>query len=223
MWQELVTTWQSMLSSLTFTEAFIAIGFSVVFSLVVYFMYQVFYGSRHIGAGVQRMFLLGGPAITMLFLGIQTSIPLSLGLLGALSFVRFRTPVKDPAEIGFLLLLIASSIGASSGNFMAVTLLFVFVFVILGIKWFLRDRVAVGSRGSLMISLEQHDFERLESIVKRHLASRLKGLTLQSMSVVDNRVNLQYQYRQQPSLDWTAFVSELNQRTAPATVEIFVG
>jgi len=212
-----------MLSSLTFTEAFIAIGFSVVFSLVVYFMYQVFYGSRHIGAGVQRMFLLGGPAITMLFLGIQTSIPLSLGLLGALSFVRFRTPVKDPAEIGFLLLLIASSIGASSGNFMAVTVLFVFVFIILGVKWFLRDRVAVGSRGSLMLSLEQADFQRLESVIKRQLASRLKGVTLQSMSVVDDRVNLQYQYRQEPSLDWTAFVNELNQRTAPATIEIFVG
>jgi hypothetical protein len=186
-------------------------------------MYQVFYGSRHIGAGVQRMFLIGGPAITMLFLGIQTSIPLSLGLLGALSFVRFRTPVKDPAEIGFLLLLIASSIGASSGNFMAVTMLFVFVFIILGVKWFLRDRVAVGARGSLMLSLDQRDFERLESIIKRHLASRLKGVTLQSMSVVDNRVNLQYQYRQQPSLDWTAFANELNQRVAPANVEIFVG
>jgi hypothetical protein len=223
MWEQLTTTWQSMLSSLTFTEAFIAIGFSVLFSLVVYFMYQVFYGSRHIGAGVQRMFLIGGPAITMLFLGIQTSIPLSLGLLGALSFVRFRTPVKDPAEIGFLLLLIASSIGASSGNFLAVTVLFVFVFIILGIKWFLRDRVAVGSRGSLMLSIEQQDFERLEGIIKRHLAGRLKGLTLQSMSVVDDRVNLQYQYRQEPSLDWTAFVNELNQRTAPAVIEIFVG
>ena len=98
-------------------------AFSVVFSLVVYFMYQLFYGSRHIGAGVHRMFLIGGPAITVLFLGIQTSIPLSLGLLGALSFVRFRTPVKDPAEIGFLLLLIASSIGASSGNFMLIGML----------------------------------------------------------------------------------------------------
>ena len=223
MFHSLATTWQSMLSALTFTEAFIAIGFSVVFSLVVYFMYQVFYGSRHIGAGVHRMFLVGGPAITMLFLGIQTSIPLSLGLLGALSFVRFRTPVKDPAEIGFLLLLIASSIGASSGNFMAVTMLFVVVFVVLGVKWLLRDRVAVGARGSLMLSLDQRDFDHLERGLKTFLAGRLKGLTLQSMSVVDNRVNLQYQYRQEPSLDWTALANELNQRTAPATIEIFVG
>lgn len=221
--QQLVTTWQSMLSPLTFAQALIAIGFSVIFSLIAYFMYQVFYGSRHIGAGVHRMFLLGGPSITMLFLGIQTSIPLSLGLLGALSFVRFRTPVKDPAEIGFLLLLIASSIGASSGNFMAVFMLLAVVFVTLGVQSLARDRVAVGARGSLMLSIDQQDFNRIESILKKHLTSRLRGLRLQSMSAVDSRVNLQYQYRQQSSLDWTAFVSELNQRTAPAKVEIFVG
>jgi hypothetical protein len=223
MWQDFVSVWEGMQSSLGWTEALITIGFSVVFSLIVYFMYQLFYGSRHIGAGVQRMFLLGGPAITVLFLGIQTSIPLSLGLLGALSFVRFRTPVKDPAEIGFLLVLIACSIGASSGNFMVTALLLLAVFIILGVKWFLRDRAALGARGSLMISLGQTDFDRLESRVKDFLASKLKGLSLESMSVVDGRVNLQYQYKQQAAFDWTAFASELNQAAAPATVEIFVG
>jgi hypothetical protein len=223
MWQEIQSIWEGMQSSLGVTEALIAIGFSVLFSLIVYFMYQVFYGSRHIGAGVQRMFLLGGPAITVLFLGIQTSIPLSLGLLGALSFVRFRTPVKDPAEIGFLLLLIASSIGASSGNFMLIALLFVATFLVLTIKWFLRDRTAVGTRGSLMISLPQTDFNNLENQLKGFLTSRLKNLKLESMSVVDTRVNLQYQYKQEPTLDWTAFANELNRETAPANVEIFVG
>ncbi len=223
MWDQVVTTWQGMLSSLTWTEAIISLAFSVVFSLVVYFMYQLFYGSRHIGAGVHRMFLVGGPAITVLFLGIQTSIPLSLGLLGALSFVRFRTPVKDPAEIGFLLLLIASSIGASSGNFMLIALLFVAVFIVLGVKWLLRDRASVGARGSLMLSIDNSDFETIEDRLKTFLASRLKGLALQSMSIVDGKVNLQYQYKQQPTLDWTALVNELNQVTAPSTVEIFVG
>jgi hypothetical protein len=223
MWENIVSTWQGMLSSLTWTEAMIALAFSVVFSLVAFFMYQLFYGSRHIGAGVHRMFLIGGPAITVLFLGIQTSIPLSLGLLGALSFVRFRTPVKDPAEIGFLLLLIASSIGASSGNFMLIALLYVATFVVLGVKWLLRDRAAVGARGSLMLSVDSDDFEKLEEKLKLFLGSRLKGLALQSMSVVDGRVNLQYQYKRQPTLDWTALANELNKATAPSTVEIFVG
>jgi Domain of unknown function (DUF4956) len=223
MWQEIQTVWEGMQSSLSVTEAAIAIAFSVLFSLIVYFMYQVFYGSRHIGAGVQRMFLLGGPAITVLFLGIQTSIPLSLGLLGALSFVRFRTPVKDPAEIGFLLLLIASSIGASSGNFMLIAMLFVATFLILMIKWFFRDRTAAGARGSLMISVAQTDFSRLEEQLKGFLTTRLKSLKLESMSVVDSQVNLQYQYKREPTLDWTAFANDLNKTTAPAMVEIFVG
>jgi len=169
------------------------------------------------------MFLLGGPAITMLFLGIQTSIPLSLGLLGALSFVRFRTPVKDPAEIGFLLLLIASSIGAATGNYMVTGMLFVLVFAALGIKWLVRDRVSVGARGSLMISIYQPDFDGLEAGLKAFLGERLKGLRLETMSVVDDRVNLQYQYRRQTAFDWTAFVNELNATTAPTRVEVFVG
>jgi hypothetical protein len=223
MWEELTSTWQGMLSSLTWTEALIALGFSVVFSLVTYFMYQLFYGSRHIGAGVHRMFLIGGPAITVLFLGIQTSIPLSLGLLGALSFVRFRTPVKDPAEIGFLLLLIASSIGASSGNFMVTALLFVAVFLVLGVRSLVRDRTALGGRGSLMVSVDQSEFSRLEGELKGFLTERLSGLSLQSMSTVDGRVNLHYQYKRQPALDWTGLVNELNRATAPATVEVFVG
>lgn len=223
MWGQVASVWQDMQSSLGWTQALISLGFSVLFSLVVYFMYQLFYGSRHIGAGVHRMFLLGGPAITVLFLGIQTSIPLSLGLLGALSFVRFRTPVKDPAEIGFLLLLIASSVGASTGNFMVIALLFAAVFLILGTFWLVRDRAAIGARGSLMISVEQIDFDRLEGQLKQLLTSRLKNLHLQSMSVVDNRVNLQYQYKQQSTFDWTAFANELNRLSAPATLEIFVG
>ena len=223
MWDQLTSTWEGMLSSLTWTEAIIALAFSVLFSLVAYFMYQLFYGSRHIGAGVHRMFLLGGPAITVLFLGIQTSIPLSLGLLGALSFVRFRTPVKDPAEIGFLLLLIASSIGAATGNFMVIACLFVAVFLILGIRWLVRDRSAVGGRGSLMVSMEQADFADAEAKVKDVMAAKLKGLRLESMSMVDGRVNLQYQYRKPSAFDWTAFTSDLTRAAAPARLELFVG
>ena len=100
MFDELWELINSLESPVGLWEAVVAIIFSLLASIVVYLMYQLFYGSRHIGAGVHRTFIIGGPAITALFLGIQVSIPLSLGLLGALSFVRFRTPVKDPAEIG---------------------------------------------------------------------------------------------------------------------------
>lgn len=223
MWQDIVSEWEGMLSSLSWTEALIALAFSLLFSLVVYFMYQLFYGSKHIGAGVQRMFLIGGPAITVLFLAIQTSVPLSLGLLGALSFVRFRTPVKDPAEIGFLLLLIASSIGSSSGNFMLIGLLLLASVVVLVAKWLFDRRKGGSGRSGLTITLAQTDFARVEDALKSFLAERLKGLSVQSVSVVDGRVNLQYQYNRRSDVDWSGFVNELSQLVAPATAEIFVG
>ena len=204
-------------------ESVTAIGFSLIAAIVTYLMYQVFYGSTHIGAGVHRTFIIGGPAITMLFLGIQTSIPLSLGLLGALSFVRFRTPVKDPAEIGFLLLLIASSIGAGTDNYLAVMILYVIVFVSLSAQWLTRNRFTVFGRGHLMIAVDQPSFEGLESKLTSLLRNRLRGLKMESMSVLDDRVTLHYQYRRLRGFDWTAFTTELNQIDTKAKVEVFVG
>ncbi|MCX6000307.1 MAG: DUF4956 domain-containing protein, partial [Chloroflexi bacterium] len=195
----------------------------LVASVIAYFMYQVFYGSRHIGAGVHRTFLIGGPAITTLFIIIQTSVPLGLGLLGALSFVRFRTPVKDPAEIGFLLLLIASSIGIATGNYLITALLFAVVFIALGVQWLLRNRVTPFGRGHLMISVDQPSFPVLEQKLTTFLRERLHGLSLETMSTLDNRVALHYQYRQQTGFDWAAFTNQLNQLAGQAKVEVFIG
>ena len=210
-------------SPVSFGDALIAIGFSLLASIIAYLMYQYFYGSRNIGAGVHRMFIIGGPAITTLFLGIQTSIPLSLGLLGALSFVRFRTPVKDPAEIGFLLLLIASSIGAATGNFLVTTVLYVIVFVALGIQWLTKNRFSLFPQGHLMIGVDQSAYNEIETRMNSFLGSNLRGLQLENMSVLEGRVNLYYQYRSRRDFDWTAFTGELHKIAGPAKVEVFIG
>ena len=223
MWEELFQFIEGLQSPVSLVEGIVAVGFSFLASIVVYLMYQFFYGSRHIGAGVHRTFLIGGPAITALFLGIQTSIPLSLGLLGALSFVRFRTPVKDPAEIGFLLLLIASSIGAATNNFLITCLLFVVVFIALGVQWLTRNRITLFGRGHLMISVDQPSFPELEKKLTSFLRERLRGLSLETMSTLDDRVSLHYNYRRQSGFDWTAFTNELNQMAGAAKVEVFVG
>lgn len=222
MWEEFFEFIGGLQSPVSLVEGIIAVGFSLLASIVCYLMYQFFYGSRHIGAGVHRTFLIGGPAITALFLGIQTSIPLSLGLLGALSFVRFRTPVKDPAEIGFLLLLIASSIGAATNNFLITTLLFGVVFITLGIQWLTRNRITLFGRGHLMISVDQPSFPELEKKLTIFLKERLRGLSLETMSTLDDRVGLHYQYRRQSGFDWAAFTNELNQLAGPAKVEVFI-
>jgi len=214
---------QGLQSPIGLWEAVVAIGFSFIASIIVYLLYQLFYGSRYIGAGVQRTFIIGGPAITALFLGVQASIPLGLGLLGALAFVRFRTPVKDPAEIGFVLLLAACSIGAASNTFLVTGLLLAGVFVALVIQWWTRNRFTLFGRSHLMISVDQPSFPDLEAKLSRFLKERLHGLRLETMSVLEDRVSLHYQYRRQARFDWMAFTSDLNRLAGPAKVEIFIG
>jgi len=203
-------------------EAVVRVGVSLAASTVAYLLYQVFYESRHIGAGVHRVFLVGGPAITMIFLVIQTSIPLGIGLLGALSFVRFRTPIKDPAEIGFLLLLIASSIGAATGNLMAIVILFAVVALALWLQRLIGDHSGISGRGHLMISIDQPSFPAIQEGLTSLLQQRLRRLSLETMSTIDGRVALHYQYRRESDFDWPGFTSELNKLAAEAKVEVFI-
>ena len=223
MWTSFWNYVKGLQSPMGANEIIVALGFSLITSVVIYLLYQWFYGSRHIGAGVHRTFIIGGPAITALFLGIQVSIPLSLGLLGALSFVRFRTPVKDPAEIGFLLLLIAASIGAATKNFLATGILLILVFIVLLVYWLTRNRISLFGRGQLMISIDQPSFAGIEAKLSAFFKERLPGHRLVSMSVMDSRVSLNYQYRRQHEFNWAAFTSDLNQLAAPAKVEMFIG
>lgn len=205
-----------------FWEILLALGFSLAASLFAYFMYQVFYGSSNIGAGVHRTFIIGGPAITVLLLAIQTSIPLSLGLLGSLSIVRFRTPVKDPAEIGFLLLVIASSICAATNNYLLTIVLFILVFSALSIQRLTRNKYSLLGRGHLMLSLEQESFQELEKKLADFLNQRLRGLSMESISTLDDKVSIHYQYRRQHGFDWAGFTNDLQRVAGKIRVEMFI-
>jgi len=52
----------------------------------------------------------------LVILVVKTSLALSLGLVGALSIVRFRAPIKDPMELTFIFLAIAIGLGAGAGK-----------------------------------------------------------------------------------------------------------
>lgn len=211
-------------SDLPFSDFAGPLLFSLVASIVTYLIYVYFYASTHIGAGVNRTFLLGGPAITALFIAIQFSLPLSLGLLGALSFVRFRTPVKDPAEIGFLLLLIASSIGAATYNYGVVLLLYGMAGAALLAQRITSTRWPGGGARDIVITFDTDDYGALEQRVLSFLRDRLHGLRQESLSSTRDHVSLQCRFRRSTRGElWGEFSQELNEIVAPVRAEVFVG
>ena len=69
----------------------------------------------------------------MIILVVKSSLALSLGLIGALSIVEFRTPIKEPEELIYLFLSIAIGIGYGSGQNLITIIIFSVIIIII---WF---------------------------------------------------------------------------------------
>lgn len=106
---------------------------SIIMAVLISQLYVKFFDAYSTGSRIHRSFPLMGPAVTAIFITVQFSLPLSLGLLGALSIVRFRTPIKEPEEIGFILLLIACSITIATYNVAFAVMLYLAVFAVLSV------------------------------------------------------------------------------------------
>ena len=108
----------------------VALAISISFCLALSAIYRFYYRANEPQDGsISRSMPIMSPAVTMIFWLIQFSLPLSLGLLGALSFVRFRTPVKRAEDIAFILILIAGSLACAIGHFLNALILLALVFI----------------------------------------------------------------------------------------------
>ena len=65
-------------------------------------------------SNTKNSFTIVGLSTVLIISVVKSSLALSLGLVGALSIVRFRTPIKDPEELGYLFLVIASGLAAGA-------------------------------------------------------------------------------------------------------------
>lgn len=63
-----------------------------------------------------RNFLLLTVTTTLIISIVKSSLALSLGLVGALSIVRFRAAIKEPEELAFLFLAISIGLGLGAGQ-----------------------------------------------------------------------------------------------------------
>jgi hypothetical protein len=75
-----------------------------------------------------KTFLLVGVTTTLIITIVKSSLALSLGLVGALSIVRFRAAIKEPEELGYLFLTIAVGLGFGADQ-RGVTLIAFFLIV----------------------------------------------------------------------------------------------
>ncbi len=102
---------------------------------------------------------------TMLIITIvKSSLALSLGLVGALSIVRFRTPIKEPEELAYLFLSIAIGLGLGAGQVWVVFIGYIMIVIAI---WVRHSRNISSSDQSmhLMITASNPTEDLLQKIV----------------------------------------------------------
>ena len=170
-------------------------GLSLVSSLGITYLYLQFYGARATGSQVHRAFPLLGISVTAIFVCIQFSLPLSLGLLGALSIVRFRTPVKEPEEIGFIMLVIATSIACATFKIEFLGVIFLVAVVALLAQSFGRLLKSTLHDGVLVISLPDARYAASGEDIGAAVTRRVQKARLESVSKRDGDMVLSYNFQ----------------------------
>lgn len=168
---------------------------SLLSSLFIAYLYVHFYSNRATGSQVHRAFPLLGISITAIFVTIQFSLPLSLGLLGALSIVRFRTPIKEPEEIGFVMLVIATSIATATFKLGFVGIIFVVALGALFVQAFARGVSGATTGGTIVISLPTDGSQVNPAAIAELLRKRLPKAKLESVSQTDRETVMSYNFQ----------------------------
>jgi uncharacterized membrane protein YhiD involved in acid resistance len=108
---------QSGMERYSAVEIVINLGVSFIVGMFIFYVYKKTFQ----GVLYQRSFNVSlitiAMVITLIIMTISGNLVLSLGMVGALSIVRFRTPIKDPLDLVFIFWAITVGIANGVGYF----------------------------------------------------------------------------------------------------------
>lgn len=199
----------------------VVLSLSLICGLIIAALYRRFYAQRETGSQIQRAFPLLALSITAIFVCIQFSLPLSLGLLGALSIVRFRTPIKEPEEIGFLMVVIATSLACATFNFKFIAVILALTMIALILQELVPGVLRGGPGGGvILISLPQTEYsEKSASLMATLKGAAPKG-GVESISQDNDEVVVTYGFRNLTADSATALQKQLEEDLSPTHMTI---
>ncbi|MFP3887957.1 DUF4956 domain-containing protein [Priestia filamentosa] len=89
-------------TSFSLTDSVISIGFALLLGLFIYMVYKKTFSGVIYSHSFNISLIIMTMATSLVIMGISQNVLLSLGMVGALSIVRFRTPIKDPMDLVYL-------------------------------------------------------------------------------------------------------------------------
>jgi uncharacterized membrane protein YhiD involved in acid resistance len=105
---------------------------------------------------------------------VKSSLALSLGLVGALSIVRFRTPIKEPEELAYLFMSIAMGLGLGADQLLPTVVASLVILLSVGVLRYTQRNV---KDKALFLSVDwsgydggERQLDALNDVVARHVS-----------------------------------------------------
>ena len=190
------------IASFSILDMVIALALAFAMGLLINFIYRkTFRGvmfSKTFGVALMALTMI----TTLVILAVTSNVVLSLGMVGALSIVRFRTAIKEPLDIAFLFWSIAVGIVLGAG----LIPLAVFGSIVIGgmLLLFAKRR---GADAPYLLVLRCRN-EAAEQAAAAALAGQVKRSAVKSKTVTDAGIELTLEVALSSAA--TSFVNALN-------------
>ncbi|MBE6896158.1 MAG: DUF4956 domain-containing protein [Ruminococcaceae bacterium] len=99
----------------SFTKVILSILLAFAIALFIVFIYKVTFRGVVFNKGFALSLVLLSVVTAAIIMTVTANLALSLGMVGALSIVRFRTAVKDPVDTVFMFWAVGAGIMAGAG------------------------------------------------------------------------------------------------------------
>jgi hypothetical protein len=170
------------------------IAYIIICAILLYLLataYKKYGQSISNRAALAKVLMIVGLTTFIIISIVKSSLALSLGLVGALSIVRFRTAIKEPEELGYFFIAIAIGLGMGANQLLPTVLGFA---VLMTIIVFINKRG--GSSDSITQNLLIHtttsgdakSVDTINNIVTQHS----KQLEVKRIQHSENKVAINY-------------------------------
>ena len=173
----------------------ISILLSSFLALIIQFFYIKFSTTLSNKKEFSKIFVVLCATTTIVITIVKSSLALSLGLVGALSIVRFRAAIKEPEELAYLFLLIAVGLGCGALQFKitiyGVTIILILIYLFSKFNY----PKKINSSDKLNISI-LYAFKASERILNEHkdlLIKKCKFVKLRSISKTESDTSVNFE------------------------------
>ena len=154
------------LTSTSLSQFIIGFTITVILSLLLRLIYIKHSNSVSNKTIIANIFPLFGVSIFLIVITIKSSIVLSLGLVGALSIIRFRTAIKEAEQIVYFLILTGIAIATAAGSYLFPVIIIFFVFIYNYYRSLNTSEVILSINDQLVISVEKISNNNIDNILK---------------------------------------------------------